>query len=507
VFYTRRIGRTPQLREGPEDPAATAILGAAKLTGRIGRGLSVGLVEAVTRREVGSRGTTIEPQTSYFVGRAYQELRGGRSGVGAMLTAVNRDLDEATVDVLRREAYTALVQGFHRFLNERFELMSYAGYSRVGGSARAIALTQADPVHLFQRPDHEEEYDSTRTGLGGCVASAQIQKLGGNFRFLTNVRYASAGMEINDVGFVTLVNDLSLRNTIDLQATRPRRFYRTASASLDTEQHWTPGGLPTGTSAAVETNVELPNYWAVSLDVEAFDLASTHCVSCARGGPALRLSPGWGSDVSVDGDPRRVFVPHLFARYERRDEGRSVAREVDGSVDLRIASRFSMSIGSNVERRTEDAQWVANYGAILSDTTHYTFARLRQTTVGVTARASFAATPTLSLQLYAEPFVSSGSYVDWRELRDARARAYDDRFRPFGDGRPPDGFNVKQFNSNLVARWEYRPGSTLFLVWQQGRTQDGLDPGTFRLGRDYRNLFREHPDNTFLIKLSYWFNP
>jgi hypothetical protein len=166
-----------------------------------------------------------------------------------------------------------------------------------------------------------------------------------------------------------------------------------------------------------------------------------------------------------------------------------------------------MSLGANVERRTEDAQWVENFGDLLSDTTHFTFARLRQTTVGVTARADFAATPTLSFQLYAQPFLSSGSFTDWRELGDPRAAAYDARFRPYGGGLTPDGFNYKQFNSNVVARWEYRPGSTLFLVWQQGRTQDGVDPGRFRLGRDYRNLFRVHPENTFLIKASYWFNP
>jgi hypothetical protein len=467
----------------------------------------VGLVEAVTRREVGSLGATIEPRTSYLVARAYQELRRGRSGAGAMLTAVNRDLDDATVDVLRRDAYTTLVQGFHRFAGERFELMGYAGYNRVGGSAGAIALTQRNPVHLYQRPDHEEAYDSTRTTLSGAVASVQLQKLGGNVRFRTNLRRASPGLELNDLGFVPLVNDMSIRNTVDLQATRPRRSFRRASASVETEQHWTTGGLPSGTSIEVDADVELPNYWETSFGYEATNLARTHCVACARGGPALRLSPGWAADVGLDGDPRRAVVPHLGVRRGRADGGRSGAVEWEGAVDLRVASRFSMSIGSNVERRTDDAQWVGNYGAVLSDSTHYTFARLRQTTVGVTARASFAATPTLSLQLYAQPFVSSGSFTNWRELGDPRAAAYDARFQPYGGGGVPPGFNVKVFNSNVVARWEYRRGSTLFFVWQQGRTQDAVDPGSFRLRRDYRNLFREHPDNTFLVKVSYWFSP
>ena len=165
-----------------------------------------------------------------------------------------------------------------------------------------------------------------------------------------------------------------------------------------------------------------------------------------------------------------------------------------------------MEAGPELERRRDDQQWIENYGHFLSDTTHHTFAKMNQTTVSMTVRASFTATPTLSFQLYAEPFVSAGSFTDWRDLNDPKAARYADRYRPYS-ATNPDGFNVKSFNSNIVARWEYRPGSTLFAVWQQGRQQEELNPGTFELGRDYRDLFRAHPSNTFLIKASYWFNP
>ena len=133
-------------------------------------------------------------------------------------------------------------------------------------------------------------------------------------------------------------------------------------------------------------------------------------------------------------------------------------------------------------------------------------ARLRQTTVSLTGRASWTATPTLTLQLYAEPFVSSGSFSDWRELDDPRANDYEARYRPYSSGEDPGGFNVKQFNSNVVLRWEYRAASTFFLVWQQGRS-DGRNPGSFEMARDYRDLFRAHPINTILAKVSYWWNP
>ncbi|MGI9076515.1 MAG: DUF5916 domain-containing protein [Gemmatimonadaceae bacterium] len=507
IFYTRRVGRTPQLRSEEGDPIFSTILGAAKLTGRFSNGLSLGLVEAVTQREEGVGGTTIEPQTNYLVGRAFKELRAGRSGVGTMVTAVNRDLDETTANFLRRDAYTALVQAFHRFGGDQYELMSYAGFNRVSGSDSAIARTQRNSVHLFQRPDHEERYDPARDHLKGMITAVGLQKIGGLARYGTFIRRATPGVELNDLGFVPLVNDIQIRNNASVQSARPGSFYRRLHGGAETETHWTTEGLLTGNGAEVGAFSELSNSWEVRANYEVSNLAGTHCVACARGGPALRLSPSHAATLEVGGDRRGVLIPAVAVSYQRGDGGRSSTRSAFASMSARVASRFSMEVGPNFEKRIDDAQWISNFGAITSDTTHFTFARLDQTTLGLVARANFTATPTLSLQMYAEPFVSSGSFSRWRELDEPRASAYEQRFKPYGGGQNPGGFNVKQFNSNAVVRWEYRPGSTLFLVWQQGRGQDELDAGSFDARRDYRNLFRAHPDNTFLIKASYWFNP
>jgi hypothetical protein len=153
-----------------------------------------------------------------------------------------------------------------------------------------------------------------------------------------------------------------------------------------------------------------------------------------------------------------------------------------------------------------DRQWINNFGTLGSDTTHYTVARLDQKTLSLTTRLNFTASPTLSLQFYGQPFVSAGDYSDWREVQNGLAADYASRYRPFTlSGNVDDyNFNFKQFRSNTVVRWEYRPGSTLFLVWGQGREQGDLDVGRFNGMRDYRNLFRAHPRNTFLIKGSYW---
>jgi hypothetical protein len=505
IFYTRRVGRTPQLRGAESDPRFSRIQAAAKVTGRLDGGAQFGLVAVSSAREVGAAGTTIEPQTTTLVGRLVQDFRGGRSQLGTMVTGLVRDLDGDTEDQLRRDAYTFLLQGYHRFA-DRWEVSGYTGRSIARGSQAAIARTQLTSVHFHQRPDHEVAFDSTRESMTGGVSSLTLRRFAGRARWETTTRYAEPNTELNDLGFVTLVNDVMLRNQLVLSALRPGAWHRRVNAVFGAENHWTTGGLPTGFTLTAHGAAEFVNFWSSSITYSASQLGSTHCVSCARGGPALRLSPAQRVSLTLDGDQRRALIPGLEVELTKGDEGRSWSRGVEVGLVARAGSRTSFSLAANAEKARVDAQWAGNFGAALSDTTHHTFARLDQDILGITARADVTLTPTLSVQLYAQPFVASGRFSDWRELNDPRAEAYADRFAPYGGGATPGGYNVKQFNSNAVLRWEYVPGSVLFLVWQQGRA-DGRNPGTFDPSRDLRNLFGTHPDNTFLLKVSYWFNP
>jgi hypothetical protein len=507
IFYPRRIGRTPQLRSDPADPLFTTILGAAKVTGRLGGGINLGIIDAVTQREVGVGGRTIEPQTNYLVGRIAKEFRGGSSSIGIVTTAVNRSLDGDTRDLLRREAYTAVVEGFHRFAGDRWEVQGYTGRNATAGSAAAMARTQLSAVHLHQRPDGDERFDSTRTSLSGGVLSFSLSKLTGAARFNTYVRLASTGMELNDAGIVPLINDYSIRHNMNLRSLRPGRFYRSTFSQVEMENHWTSGGLPSGNALRLHTSFSMLNNWGWALTTGLSNYTPNYCVSCARGGPALRTDPATFLQLNVIGDARQALVPTLEWAVSAGDGGRSWERRASAGADMRLSPRLATSLSVSGSRRVDNQQWIGNYGHVLSDTTHYTFARLAQTTLSMTARVSFTVTPLLTFQFYGQPFVSTGSFADWREMDAARDGSYDRRFVPWGDGNPPEGFNVKQFNSNAVVRWEYRPGSTLFLVWQQGRQQSGLNPGAFEFARDYRDLFRAHPINTFLVKLTYFFNP
>jgi len=506
IFYTRRIGRTPQMRRSGADPLFTNITAAAKVTGRFDNGVAFGIVNASTEHVRGADGLTVEPQTNYLVLRGLREMRGGRSQAGMQFTDVRRQLDPATEPYLRRSASTLLVQGFHRFARDRWEWFGYSGVNTVRGSRNAIALTQRNSVHFFQRPDHEARFDSTRTSLGGNVTSMGLRQIGGRIRYDGVVRYASAGVEMNDLGFVNLVNDVMVRNQLDHRIIRPNRIFRQAFSFVSSEAHWTTGGLLSGQSATLHSSASLLNNWGGAITAMFNDVGSPYCVSCARGGPALRQSAKSGLRLDLVGDPRPAVVPRAAWRVGSSDEGRSWYRGADMGAEVRVASRFSTSLTLGYDEVTNDQQWIGNYGAFLSDTTHFTFARLHQHILTVTTRANFTVTPTLSFQLYAQPFVTTGEYSQWREVAAPRAAEYDARFRPFRTGAPP-GFNVKQFNSNAVVRWEYRPASTLFLVWQQGRAQELGGRGTFVPGRDVRDLFGARPLNTLLLKLSYWFNP
>jgi hypothetical protein len=206
-------------------------------------------------------------------------------------------------------------------------------------------------------------------------------------------------------------------------------------------------------------------------------------------------------------DTRKKVVPYFAAIYTTADGGRSYLWRVRPLIAVRTGARLNWELGARYQKNHDNTQWVQNFGVVGSDTTHYVFGHLHQDLLSFQARVNYTVTPTLSLQVYAEPFVTTGSYANLRELSATpRAANYDARFRPFTARPVSADFNVKEFNSNAVVRWEYRPGSAIYLVWQQARFQDDRDTGDFSARRDYGELFTTRPNNTFLIKASYWLN-
>jgi hypothetical protein len=252
----------------------------------------------------------------------------------------------------------------------------------------------------------------------------------------------------------------------------------------------------------------LLNKWWVRAGATYSGFGTTYDDRAARGGPALRRSQRIGPWTQISGDERRALAPSLWASYSRGDEGRTSSLTVDPSVTVRMSPRWSTSLGASISRDRNHTQWYGN-DVDSSGAVHYTFAHLSQRTASLQLRLSFTATPTLTLQVYAEPFVSKGTYSDVREIANPRAAAYADRYQPYSDTAVTNhlrAFNYKQLRSNIVLRWEYKPGSTVYLVWTQGREGSASEYGTQSFTGEFRDLLDLRPDNTFLIKVSHWFD-
>jgi len=493
LFYSRRIGHDP-----------TRILGAAKITGRLPGGLTIGAVDGITQRATQS-GVTVEPFTNYGVLRLSQDYRNGQSGIGFMGTAVNRNADPATASFLRNQAYVGAVDFRHRFHGGAYEVSGSLDYSTVRGSPAAIARTQRNSTHNYQRPDDDVAFDSTRTSLSGHAEELLLTRRNGFIQFQTSYMRRSPGFEINDLGILFRSDQQGWNTWGSLNWQKPNKVFQRAFWNFNWWQFWTTGdGLPTDRAANTNFHGQFKNQWWVHVGGTVGNLGQIFCDRCARGGPAVRSDQYIAPWFGLQYDQRAAIVPQVFLNHFKGDRGRSWSTNVSPSVNLRVSSRFRGSVGYSTSHNISDAQDV---NPVTDGTgTHYLFAHLDQRTTSMSVRVDFTATPTLTVQVYASPFVSKGTWSNLREVSATpRADRYDDRFQPFA-GPGPSDFNIKFFNSNFVVRWEYKPGSTLFLVWNQGRDDFESTQGTRSVTGDFDKLFQAYPRNTFLIKASYWLN-
>src|SRR5439155_20449697 len=426
LFYSRRIGRAPQLGRmfgDASSPTSTTILGAGKLTGRTAGGLTVGTLDAVTRREVGRADLTIEPATNYGVVRLQQDLNHHKSGVGAILTAVDRSLDDDTRGVLRRSAHVGGLDARHQFgPGNNYLLTASLTASDVSGSRAAILATQTDRAHYYQRPDAPLHVDTTRTALGGDAETLHLAKYGGGIVvFETSYQRISPGYEINDLGFLNRADWQDQSTWMGLQFLRKTKLYDQLRWNFNEWQDWTSAG-DLQLERAVNTNVHVQfhNNWFLHVGGTAGQLGATFSDRATRGGPALRQSSYTAPWIEIQGDQRRVLYPDVFAQITRADEGRTRRTSLNPSLQVRISARTTPSIGMSYSRNKDNTQFFGNF-VDSTGVTHYTFAHLDQTTVGLTIRVDYTASPTLTLQVYANSFVSKGTYSDVREVANPRA--------------------------------------------------------------------------------------
>ena len=506
LFYSRRIGRAPRgspdVPEGgfSSAPAQTTILGAAKLTGRVGA-FSIGALNAVTSDEdaIISDGThqtrqTVEPLSSYSIVRARREFA-NQSSLGFMLTSTNRNLDDAT-RFLPGQAYTGGLDWDVRFA-KRYAVQGYFASSSVRGEPQSIAELQESNVHSFQRPDSSHlDYDPLRTSLNGYAVQAALAKIGGQrVRFNSNVSLKSPGFDINDVGFMRRADQRTMSNWMQWRHEKPSKYLRSFRFNLNQWAGWNYDGDMLYSGFNVNAHAMYANNWAtgmgVNLNAQGFDDRAT------RGGPGAYGNSQRSMWAYVESDERKVVSAGLNV-FRSNDGLGSTFRDFSPYLTLRPSTALAVSGGLSITTNHDESQWIEQSG------THYVFGRIDQKTVALTSRVNYTVTPQLSIQLYAQPFVSAGDYSNFKELADGRSRDYARRYRPFDYTANPD-FNYRSFRTTNVLRWEYRPGSTLFVVWQQGR-EATLDRGTFDFQRDFGGVFDAPARNVFLVKWAYWFN-
>ncbi len=532
LFYSRRIGRAPRGAVSgaayAEVPRRTRILGALKLSGKTDSGWSLGLLHSVTGREEAKRADgdgkalddqLVEPSARYGMVRATKDLRSGRSAVGVITTWSRRDAEAAEALEIHSEAYAIGGDARHRFGGDRFMAAGYLLGSTVRGSAAAIERTQRSPARYFQRPDADHvELDPARTSLSGWAASAMLGKVsGGYWRFAAGAMARSPGFDANDLGFMRETDFVAPYVWVAFQHYQPSGPFQRWNVNLN---GWAPrslGGDRYQMGGNVNGNVALKSFWRAYAGVRAESSGLSN--TALRGGPLLRVDPSLGGWLGFASDSRKNLQLRVGGNWGVTPATDSRRYGVNANLNWRPSSRATLAAGPFLNRSDEGAQWVGRHD--LAEP-HYLFAKLAQTTAGITMRADWTFSPDLSLQLYARPFVSAGAYDQYRRVADPRAAGYSERFASIGaraDGNgglsadidgdgtresigAPD-FNVKQFRSNVVLRWEYTPGSTLYAVWSQGRGHYSSD-GVFSLGGDLRDLMDQPGDNVFMVKASYW---
>ena len=515
LFYSRRVGRSPQgvdeLPSGDDiyaqSPTQTTILGAGKLTGRVGK-FSIGAMSAVTQEEFGTVldathrfRQPIEPLTTYSIGRVRREFA-DQSSLGFMVTAANRQLTETT-SILPSSAFTGGVDWDVRF-KSRYSVTGYLAGSSVRGSADAIDGIEENSRHYFQRPDATMLHlDPAATSLAGASGRVGISKIGGQrVRFNSQVGFKSPGFELNDVGFLRRADERWMANWLQVRSDVPNRWFRNRNLNFNQWSAWNYSGDRLFAGQNVNGNVTFINNWSAGGGINHQPMGFDDRLT--RGGPG-GLTEGYGSFWSwLNSDNRRRVSVNYFHGRGRNGVGSSFA---DDEIELtyRPMSPLTITSGARLNRSINDSQWV---GKVTDTRDHYAFAHIDQTTVALTERVNYTMTPNLSIQIYAEPFVSAGDYHGFKELADGCTREYLLRYSPYAydlDANGNPDFNVKSFRTTNVLRWEYKPGSTLFVVWQQARENDAV-PGGFRFGRDVRGIFGVTPQNVFLVKLSYWLN-
>jgi len=544
IFYSRRIGRTPQGRLPNNDyadvPNGTHILGAAKVSGRIKNDWKIGTLHAITQREFakieleGERSKAeLEPSAYYGVFRMQRDYNGGRQGVGILSTYTNRFFKDSTLrNYLNKDAVVAGGDGWV-FLdkNRTYVLTGWSAFSRVSGDENRMIALQRGSGHYFQRPDVTHlGVDSSATSMVGSAGRIMLNKNRGKFQINSAIGWLSPKFEVNDLGYGSYNDLVNMHFAASYRFNKPTKYYQNVGFNAATFANFDFGGNKTAHGYFFGSYITFKDLSGVSFSYfynpESFNARLT------RGGP-LTLNPSSNAfNLELNSDNRKWWV--IYAGSYFSDGENTKSKDFYSNVEFKISSTLTVQAGPSISLVKIQAQWIGAFmdpESIETFGKRYVFANLKQTVFAADIRADWIISPKLSFQVYAQPYLVSGKYKEFKALQ--KPKTFD--FLTYGengstiesilsetgdvaaysldpDGAGPAGaktignpdFNYLSLRGNAVLRWEYRPGSALFLVWTQNR-EDMQPDGDFNFGHSMSNLMDVKSDNIFMLKASFWF--
>lgn len=537
LVYTRRIGRKPSYQPDVADgqyidqPKVVPILGAFKLTGKNKNGFAFGVMNNITnttKAEIDTQGKkteeTVEPFTNYFVARATQDINQGNSVIGVAFTATNRKIESENLNFLHKDAYSGGIDFLHQWKDRSYYVQGNFMASHIEGSPESITQTQESGRHFFQRPDadyvHVDTLATSMTGTGGYL---KFGRNGGSpWRYEIGSTWRSPKFEINDIGFMNSADQICQWSMVGYQTLKPVSIFRRVYANLRQYSYFDFGGNNTYFGIHGNYNLEFKNFWELSMGgaIQIVRLSNF----MLRGGPAfLRPSKNeiW---YNIESDDRKKLSVEFGNEFQFTQDNAGLRAEIFAGVNYRPINALEFSASPFFSYNQDHIQYVTTETNSIGD--NYVLGRIEQHTFGITLRGNLILRPNLSLQYYAQPFASRGDYHDFKRVENPKAKKYEDRIHTYSvdeisydsnndeytvynqDGNyrfsKPD-FDVIDFNSNMVLRWEYKPGCTFFLVWSQGRGDISEPFREFSMSEIVNGIFSAPSENVFIAKLTYRF--
>ncbi len=535
LFFSRRIGRKPSHSPDTEDdtysdvPTETSIASAIKLTGKTQSGLSVGFLSALTQKENAeliendvSSTIAVEPLSHYFVGRLNQDFRSGSTQVGGMLTAVNRDVGDDHLTFLNTSAYTGGLDFFHQWNDKTYMAEFKSLFSHIRGNQEAILDAQTASGRYFQRPDATHvSVDSSATSMSGYGGAYEIGKIGGHFRYNMSGKFRSPGLELNDIGFLTESDRINHNVSLQYTEWNPAWFYRSYNVRLEGSGEWNFEKSVVARKIATTLRMQFTNFWRTRYTFSYDEGAIT--TNWLQGGPTLHTGTHTIHSFGLNSDSRKALSVNFNTRYDFRSDDLFITTSFNPSITYRPSDALKLTVTPSYAKTRNEQQYIDTYET--DNGPQFILGTIHQKTLSTVLRLDYGITPNLTIEYFSQPFIASGNYTKFKRVVQSTSHLYEERLHDFvlGDDifydaeddeycinngefnfSNPD-FSSLQFRSNLVVRWEYKPGSTLFLVWSQNRSGSAMN-GHFGFQDDFTSLYNLHPDNVFLMKANHWFS-